>query len=66
MIYVKDAPAFDDQSGKRRLKAFVGGIDLADGRWCTPEHPLFETLLNEHLGDFSNISAESIPCEQGK
>ena len=62
---VKDAPAFDNQSGKRRLKAFVGGLDLQDGRWDTPEHPLFETILNEHLGDFRNKSAKTVPPEQG-
>ena len=61
----KDAPAFDNQSGKRRLKAFVGGLDLQDGRWDTPEHPLFETILNEHLGDFRNKSAKTVPPEQG-
>ena len=62
---VKDSPAFDNQSGKRRLKAFVGGLDLQDGRWDTPEHPLFETILNEHLGDFRNKSAKTVPPEEG-
>ena len=32
-------------SGGRRLMAFVGGLDLTGGRWDTPDHPLFSTLL---------------------
>ena len=61
---ILDAPS-ENQSDKRRLKAFVGGLDLTGGRWDTPEHPLFETLLNEHWGDFRNSNAKSVPPEQG-
>ncbi|KAK3865391.1 hypothetical protein Pcinc_028995 [Petrolisthes cinctipes] len=39
---------------RRRLIAFAGGIDLTDGRWDTPEHPLFRTLPGEHQHDFYN------------
>ncbi|XP_064116971.1 uncharacterized protein LOC135222709 isoform X2 [Macrobrachium nipponense] len=41
-------------SDKRRLIAFAGGIDLTDGRWDTPEHPLFKTLPEQHQHDFYN------------
>lgn len=55
--------AFNGQ--KKRLVAFVGGLDLTGGRWDTPDHPLYETLLNEHLGDFRNSNAKSVPEEEG-
>merc|ERR1712223_886445 len=45
--------------------AYVGGLDLTSGRWDTPDHPLFETLLAEHLDDFRNSNAKSIPPEEG-
>ena len=32
----------------RQLIAFVGGIDLCDGRYDTPEHSLFKTLDTTH------------------
>ena len=43
-----------DGDGRRRITAFVGGLDLTDGRWDTPEHHLFGTLTNQHHGDFYN------------
>ncbi len=49
----------------KRLVAYVGGLDLTGGRWDTPEHPLYETLLHEHLGDFRNSNAKSVPPEEG-
>lgn len=49
----------------RRLVAFVGGLDLTDGRWDTPNHELFSTLTNEHDGDFyqkyANVSSDHGP-----
>eukprot|EP00971_Amphidinium_carterae_P170766 3384313-Amphidinium_carterae.1 len=30
-----------------RCVCFVGGIDLCDGRWDTPDHPLFRTASPE-------------------
>lgn len=52
-------------SGKRRLVAFVGGLDLTNGRYDTPAHPLFCTLLNEHKDDFHNANAPTVPASQG-
>lgn len=67
-------------NGKRRIIAYVGGIDLtgnhvpfrfsdpmsnekvnclSDGRYDTPEHSLFQSLVNEHRDDFYQ------PCEPG-
>ena len=41
---------FDDN--RRRLVAFVGGLDLTDGRWDTQQHALFATLNTTHKHDF--------------
>ena len=43
-----------DAPGMRHLIAYVGGLDLTGGRFDTPEHPLFRTLIYEHLNDFRN------------
>ncbi|XP_076903495.1 phospholipase D gamma 1-like [Bidens hawaiensis] len=40
--------------GKRRILAFVGGLDLCDGRYDSPHHPLFRTLNTVHADDFHN------------
>eukprot|EP01101_Sappina_pedata_P003401 TRINITY_DN1365_c0_g1_i1.p1 TRINITY_DN1365_c0_g1~~TRINITY_DN1365_c0_g1_i1.p1 ORF type:complete len:633 (+),score=152.49 TRINITY_DN1365_c0_g1_i1:1678-3576(+) len=37
---------------KRRVIAYVGGLDIADGRWDTPQHHLFKTNLSHHADDF--------------
>jgi len=37
---------------KRRIVAYVGGIDLTDGRYDDATHPLFSTLETTHKGDF--------------
>lgn len=36
----------------RRIIAFVGGLDLCNGRWDTPRHAIFRTLGHEHADDF--------------
>ena len=50
---------------RKRLVAFVGGLDLQGGRYDTPNHELFSTLLNEHHNDFRNSNARSVPPAQG-
>jgi len=63
---IADAPGlYGPGHGLRRLVAFVGGLDLTGGRWDTPDHQLYSTLLNEHEGDFRNSNAKSVPPEQG-
>jgi phospholipase D1/2 len=59
-----DAPACIP-GGSRRLVAFVGGLDLTGGRYDTPSHELFKTLLNEHDGDFRNSNAKMVSPHQG-
>lgn len=57
-----DAPG---EGGQRRLVAFVGGLDLTGGRYDTPNHELFKTLLNEHNGDFRNSDCKILSPTQG-
>ncbi|KAH9311220.1 hypothetical protein KI387_026255, partial [Taxus chinensis] len=40
--------------GKRKITAFLGGLDLCDGRYDTPEHCLFRTLQTVHKDDYHN------------
>ncbi|KDP43703.1 hypothetical protein JCGZ_22330 [Jatropha curcas] len=40
----------------RKITAFLGGLDLCDGRYDTPEHRLFRDLDTVFHGDFHNIT----------
>mmetsp|Transcript_35181 Transcript_35181/g.139770 ORF Transcript_35181/g.139770 Transcript_35181/m.139770 type:complete len:456 (-) Transcript_35181:1310-2677(-) len=43
----------DEDTGKRKIVAFVGGLDVTTGRYDTPDHRLFSTLkTEEHKDDF--------------
>ena len=58
----------DDDPDRRRVVAFIGGIDLTDGRYDTPEFHLFKTLYTCHAGDFyqnctTGATADSGPRE---
>ncbi|XP_004298738.1 PREDICTED: phospholipase D beta 1-like [Fragaria vesca subsp. vesca] len=39
---------------RRKIIAFVGGLDLCLGRYDTPEHPIFRTLQTVHMDDNHN------------
>jgi phospholipase D1/2 len=39
---------------KRKVTSFIGGLDLCDGRFDTPSHPLFSTLNTFHKNDYHN------------
>ncbi|CAN6452106.1 unnamed protein product [Victoria cruziana] len=43
----------DAGSGKRKVIAFLGGLDLCRGRYDTPDHPLFRTS-EVHKEDYHN------------
>ncbi|KAK1304551.1 Phospholipase D beta 1 [Acorus calamus] len=43
-----------DAGNKRKIVAFVGGLDLCFGRYDTPRHPLFRTLKTVHKEDHHN------------
>ncbi|GAV76679.1 C2 domain-containing protein/PLDc domain-containing protein/PLD_C domain-containing protein [Cephalotus follicularis] len=44
----------DAGNNRRKIIAFVGGLDLCDGRYDTPQHPLFRTLQTVHKDDYHN------------
>ncbi|XP_060218729.1 phospholipase D gamma 1-like isoform X2 [Lycium barbarum] len=44
----------DAGNNRRKIMAFVGGLDLCDGRYDTPEHPLFRSLKTVHSEDYHN------------
>lgn len=44
-----DTQAFGNN---RKITAFLGGLDLCDGRYDTPEHRLFRDLDTVFSGDF--------------
>ncbi|KAE8694616.1 Phospholipase D gamma 3 [Hibiscus syriacus] len=44
----------DAVNNKRKITAFVGGLDLCKGRYDTPNHPLFRTLQTVHKDDYHN------------
>ena len=41
---------------KRKIMAFVGGLDLCMGWYDTPKHPLFRTLQTVHKDDYCNTN----------
>lgn len=51
--------------GRRTIVAFVGGLDITDGRYDTPDHPLFKTLFTEHSDDFYQNSAAGVAANHG-
>ncbi|ERN19431.1 hypothetical protein AMTRI_Chr09g42570 [Amborella trichopoda] len=50
---------------KRKIIAFVGGLDLCDGRYDTPKHPLFRTLQTVHKEDYHNPTFPAGPDVSG-
>ncbi|GBG62241.1 hypothetical protein CBR_g29848 [Chara braunii] len=54
------------REGDRRLVAFVGGLDVTDGRFDTPSHYIFSTLRTWHKDDFYQPSvAGSASLDKG-
>ncbi|KAL8500162.1 hypothetical protein ACS0TY_019955 [Phlomoides rotata] len=44
----------DAGNNKRKIIAFLGGLDLCDGRYDTPDHHIFRTLQTLHADDYHN------------
>ena len=44
----------DAGNGKRKIVSFVGGLDLCNGRYDNPNHPIFRSLETLHADDFHN------------
>eukprot|EP00124_Ichthyophonus_hoferi_P004401 Ihof_evm1s478 gene=Ihof_evmTU1s478 len=55
---VLDAPC-PDGDDRRRIISYMGGIDLCDGRYDTPDHDLFRTLKTSHAKDFHQANVTS-------
>jgi len=49
-----DEAVAGDSWQRRRIVAFLGGLDITDGRWDTPKKSLFSTLSSDHSNDFYN------------
>lgn len=45
--------------GNRKITAFIGGLDLCDGRYDTPQHRLFHDLDTVFKNDFHNPTLSS-------
>ena len=54
-----------DETLKRRLITFMGGIDLCDGRYDTPRHSLFHTLATVHTEDFHQACIAGADISKG-
>lgn len=61
---IADSP-IKEYPGKTKLVAYVGGLDLTGGRYDSPEHPLFRTLIREHKNDFRNRVFPTLNSESG-
>ncbi|KAJ1416074.1 Phospholipase D/Transphosphatidylase [Sesbania bispinosa] len=48
----------DAGHNKRKIIAFIGGLDLCGGRYDTPKHSLFRTLQTTHKDDYHNPNFE--------
>ena len=53
------------QTTKRRLIAFIGGLDMCDGRYDTPRHSLFHTLATVHTEDFHQACISGADIKKG-
>eukprot|EP00899_Mesostigma_viride_P015391 jgi/Mesvir1/23853/Mv10655-RA.3 len=54
-----DAPPLG--SDKKRVVAFIGGLDLTNGRYDTGHHSLFRTRFTEHDKDFCQNCVLAVP-----
>lgn len=64
-IVVVDSEDVHGASGKRRIISFIGGIDLCDGRYDTPSHPLFRSLKSAHIKDFHQPNFHGASIHKG-
>ncbi|XP_063847510.1 uncharacterized protein LOC135092756 [Scylla paramamosain] len=61
---IADAP-IEEAPGRRKVVAYVGGLDLTGGRYDNPGHPLFKTLVREHKNDFRNRVFPTLTSSSG-
>ena len=51
---------FEGDENLRQIVAFIGGLDITDGRYDSPEFPLFKTIKTLHQGDFYRLLKKSL------
>ena len=51
------------RGNNRKISSFIGGLDLCDGRYDTPEHCLFRNLDSVFKDDFHNPTFP-VSCHQ--
>ncbi|XP_076908265.1 phospholipase D beta 1-like [Bidens hawaiensis] len=44
----------DAGNGRRKIISFIGGLDLCNGRYDNPQHPIFRSLETLHAQDYHN------------
>ena len=47
---------YEEDGSKRQIVAFIGGLDITDGRYDSPEFHLFKTIKTLHQGDFYRLA----------
>ena len=47
---------YEEDESKRQIVAFIGGLDITDGRYDSPEFHLFKTIKTLHQGDFYRLA----------
>ncbi|XP_044502403.1 phospholipase D beta 2-like [Mangifera indica] len=54
----------DAGNNRRKIIAFVGGLDLCDGRYDNPHHPIFRSLETLHMDDYHNptFTGSTVGC----
>ena len=60
-----DAPLHVAGGSKKRVVAFVGGLDITLGRYDDPTFPLWSTLHTVHSKDFYNKNVPGVTKETG-
>ena len=64
-VHIEARLALCRDAQKRQLVAFIGGLDLCDGRYDTAEHWLFHTLKTVHSEDFHQACYAGGSIKQG-
>ena len=53
---------YEEDGSKRQIVAFIGGLDITDGRYDSPEFHLFKTIKTLHQGDFYRLAFLLLLC----
>ncbi len=55
----------EGSDGSREVVAFIGGLDITDGRFDNPSFPLWSTIHSLHKADFYNNCVPGVTRETG-